>query len=236
VPAPASHTRTHPTAYSAPFCCLLAPAPASPRAAAARARAPARCSFLPPAWLGEPCQQEVGGRRGDLYWRSRGGCLAARRSGAREGGRARFSGITWRGAHAVSKSQAFVARGRDLALAAEVKPAVRSRAERRPPPAAAAMAGSDEVNRNECKVRARLPPVASASFLPSLGFLVYILVLISSRGHVTPPSLRPAPAPRLRVSEGGGGVLRRAGAPGRRCRLPLYDSVDGRWIGASAGR
>lgn len=160
--------------------------------------------------------------------------MAARRSGTREGGRARararFSGITWRGgasgAHAVSKSQALLPGvGRDLALAA-VKPAVRSLAERRPAPTA--MAGSDEVNRNECKVRARLPSLPSFLGLPctSTSFV--------ARG-MCPAVLASVRLPAS-VARFGGQVRQ-----GRGSRFvppaALYDSVGWWWwIGASAGR
>jgi hypothetical protein len=147
--APASHT----TAYSA-----SAPAPASPRlfSSFCRPRAPAWCSF---PFLARRAQRLV----------ASGICIGAEEKGAlprgdrgrgraRRSSRARFSGITWRGrssgAHAVSKARLCCPGERSCAC------------KRRPP---TAMAGSDEVNRNECKVRAMLP------LLPSLGFLLVLI-------------------------------------------------------------
>lgn len=220
-PVPASLTHTH-TPHSLQRSHLLLQRP--PRLLSSYCRR-ARRSFL--AWLGEP---RGWWRRGFVLEPRR--VLAARRSGTREGaalepGSVQRDHLVWPGLRGPCREQkpGFVTRGGDLALAA-VKPAVRSLAERRPPPTA--MAGSDEVNRNECKVRARLPSLPSFLGLPctSTSFV--------ARG-MCPAVLASVRLPAS-VARFGGRVRQ-----GRGSRFvppaALYDSVGWWWwIGASAGR
>lgn len=117
--------------------------------------------------------------------------------------------------HAVSGGgAALAARGRDLAAAAATEAgAPLAEAERRPP---TAMAGSDEVNRNECRVRARQPPPSLSPFLGTS-----LPCTIGSVWACSRPSLRPAPAS---VSREGCSCV------GSRFVPPLYDSVErGDW-------
>lgn len=74
---------------------------------------------------------------------------------------------------AVSKGAGFAVLGRDLVAAeAEAERRQEQESPHRPPPA---MAGSDEVNRNECKVRSfglLPPPIITIPLFPSRGYLL----------------------------------------------------------------